>query len=359
VLYYLLYPLHTTFSAFNVFRYITFRTALAILTALIISFFLTPCLIRKFNDWKIKSDKREDVPERHGEKTGTPTMGGFIILISTIIPTLLWSDLKNSYIWVVTFALLSFGAIGFMDDITKLRRKQNGKGISGKTKLFLQILFGLMIAVFLYLKQGFITQLTIPFFKNATPDLGLFYIILCIFIIVGTSNSVNLTDGLDGLAIGPVLTVCSTFLLFAYLAGNIKFAQYLQIFYVRGAGELPILCGAMLGAGIGFLWYNAHPAELFMGDTGSLSLGAGLATIAVIIKQEFLLVIAGGIFVMEALSVIIQVYSFKLRGKRVFKMAPIHHHYELKGWNEGKIVVRFWIRSIILALIALSTLKLR
>jgi len=270
-------------------------------------------------------------------------MGGFIILISTIIPTLLWSDLKNSYIWVVTFALLSFGAIGFMDDITKLRRKQNGKGISGKTKLFLQILFGLMIAVFLYLKQGFITQLTVPFFKNATPDLGLFYIILCIFIIVGTSNSVNLTDGLDGLAIGPVLTVCSTFLLFAYLAGNIKFAQYLQIFYVKGAGELAILCGAMLGAGIGFLWYNAYPAELFMGDTGSLSLGASLATIAVIIKQEFLLVIAGGIFVMEAFSVIIQVLSFKWRGKRVFKMAPIHHHFELLGWAEIKVIIRFWI----------------
>jgi phospho-N-acetylmuramoyl-pentapeptide-transferase len=359
VLYYLLYPLHTTFSVFNVFRYITFRTALAILTALIISFFLTPNLIKKFNDWKLKSDKREDVPERHEAKTGTPTMGGFIILISTIIPTLLWADLKNSYIWVVTFALLSFGAIGFMDDFTKLRRKQNGKGISGRSKLLLQILFGIMIAVFLYLRGDFIKQLTIPFFKNATPDLGIFYILLCVFIIVGTSNSVNLTDGLDGLAIGPVLTVCSTFLLFAYLVGNIKFAQYLQIFYVKGAGELTILCGAMLGAGIGFLWYNAYPAELFMGDTGSLSLGASLATIAVIIKQELLLFIAGGIFVMETLSVIIQVLSFKWRGKRVFKMAPIHHHFELKGWNEEKIVVRFWIISIMLGLFALTTLKLR
>jgi phospho-N-acetylmuramoyl-pentapeptide-transferase len=286
-------------------------------------------------------------------------MGGFIILISTIIPTLLWADLKNSYIWVVTFALLAFGAIGFMDDLTKLRRKQNGKGIKGKSKLLLQILFGLMIAVFLYLRSDFITQLTIPFFKNATPDLGIFYVLLCVFIIVGTSNSVNLTDGLDGLAIGPVLTVCSTFLLFAYLVGNIKFAQYLQIFYVKGAGELTILCGAMLGAGIGFLWYNAYPAELFMGDTGSLALGASLATIAVIIKQEFLLVIAGGIFVMETFSVIIQVLSFKWRGKRVFKMAPIHHHFELKGWNEEKIVVRFWIISIMLGLFALTTLKLR
>ena len=358
MLYHILYPLHTTFSAFNVFRYITFRTALAILTALIISFFLTPYAIRKFNDWKIKSDKREDVPDRHEAKKGTPTMGGFVILVSTIIPTLLWADLWNNYIWVVTFALISFGAIGFMDDVRKLKR-QSGKGISGRTKLSFQILFALMISIYLYGRPDFITELTIPFFKNATPHLGIFYILLCIFIIVGTSNSVNLTDGLDGLAIGPVLTVCSTFLLFAYLVGNIKFAQYLQIFYVKGAGELTVLCGAMLGAGIGFLWYNAYPAELFMGDTGSLSLGAALATIAVVIKQEVLIVIAGGIFVMEAFSVIIQVLSFKWRGKRVFKMAPIHHHFELKGWNEEKIVVRFWIISIILGLIALTTLKLR
>ena len=356
MLYHLLYPLNTTFSVFNVFRYITFRTALAILTALVISFFLTPNLIKKFNDWKLKSEKREDVPERHEAKKGTPTMGGFIILVSTIIPTLLWADLKNSYIWVVTFALLSFGAVGFVDDFTKLRRKQNGKGISGVSKLILQLLFGITIAIFLYQRDDFITQLTIPFFKNATPDLGIFYILLCIFIIVGTSNSVNLTDGLDGLAIGPVLTVCSTFLLFAYLVGNIKFAQYLQIFYVKGAGELTILCGAMLGAGIGFLWYNAYPAELFMGDTGSLSLGASLATIAVIIKQEFLLVIAGGIFVMETFSVIIQVLSFKWRGKRVFKMAPIHHHFELLGWSERKVVYVFWCFSFVMAVIGVISL---
>ena len=356
--YHILYPLHIKFTAFNVFRYITFRTVLAILSALIISFFLTPYVIRKFNEWKIKSDKRADVPERHIEKKGTPTMGGFVILVSTIMPTLLWADLRNYYIWIVTFTLLSFGGIGFMDDIKKLR-SANGKGISGRTKLYLQIFFAFLISILLYFKYGFITELTIPFFKNITPNLGIFYIVLCIFIIVGTSNGVNLTDGLDGLAIGPVLTVCTTFLLFAYLVGNIKFAQYLQIFYVKGAGELTILCGAMLGAGIGFLWYNTYPAELFMGDTGSLSLGASLATIAVIIKQEVLLVIAGGIFVLETSSVIIQVLSFKWRGKRVFKMAPIHHHFELKGWNEGKIVVRFWIISIILGLIALSTLKLR
>ncbi|MCX5804705.1 MAG: phospho-N-acetylmuramoyl-pentapeptide-transferase [Proteobacteria bacterium] len=358
MLYHLLYTLHTKFSVFNVFRYITFRTVLAVLSALVISFFLTPLMIRKFNKWKIKSDKREDVPERHTEKTGTPTMGGFVILVSTIIPTLLWSDLSNSYVWIVTFVLLSFGGIGFMDDIKKLRNER-GKGVTGRTKLILQIFFSLVVGVLLYMKGGLITGLTVPFFKNITPDLGIFYIFLCTVIIVGASNGVNLTDGLDGLAIGPVLTVCLTFMLFAYLAGNVKFAQYLQIFYVKGAGELTILCGAMLGAGIGFLWYNTYPAELFMGDTGSLSLGASLAAIAIIIKQEILLVIAGGIFVIETLSVIIQVLSFKWRGKRVFRMAPIHHHYELKGWNEGKIVVRFWIVSFILALLALSTLKLR
>lgn len=358
MLYHILYPLHTSLSFFNVFRYITFRTVLAILSALIISFFLTPFVIRKFHEWRIKADKREDVPDRHAEKQGTPTMGGFVILISTIIPTLLWADLRNSYIWIVTFALVSFGAIGFADDMAKLVRT-NGKGISGRTKFLLQVVFALLVSLFVFTREGFITQLTIPFFKNATPDLGIFYVILCVFMIAGTSNGVNLTDGLDGLAIGPVLTVCSTFMLFAYLVGNVNFAKYLQIFYVKGAGELTILCGAMLGAGVGFLWYNAYPAELFMGDTGSLSLGAGLAAIAVIIKQEALLVIAGGIFVMETASVIIQVLSFKWRGKRVFKMAPIHHHFELKGWKEGKIVVRFWIISVILGLLALSTLKLR
>ncbi len=358
MLYHLLYPLYSTFSVFNVFRYITFRTVLAILSALIISFVLTPYVIRKFHEWKIRSEKREDVPDRHEEKRGTPTMGGFVILVSTIVPTLLWSDLRNSYIWIVTFALVAFGVIGFMDDFKKLRHA-HGKGISGNMKLVCQITFAIVIGLLICLKSDFRAELTVPFFKNISPNLGVFYILLVIFIIVGTSNAVNLTDGLDGLAIGPVVTVCSTFLLFAYLAGNVKFAQYLQIPYVKGAGELTILCGAMLGAGIGFLWYNAYPAELFMGDTGSISLGASLATIAVIIKQEFLLVIVGGIFVMETLSVIIQVASYKLRGKRVFRMAPIHHHFELKGWNEEKIVVRFWIISIILGLVAMSTLKLR
>jgi phospho-N-acetylmuramoyl-pentapeptide-transferase len=358
MLYHLFFLLHTRITVFNVFRYITFRTVLAILSALLISFLITPRAIKKFQKWKVSNGSREDVPERHEAKKGTPTMGGSVILIAAIIPTLLWADLRNGYIWFAMATLVMFGAIGFMDDFSKLRGQKN-KGVSGKTKLLLQVASGLAVSLLIYFKGSFLTQLSIPFFKHATPDLGIFYVAVCVLIIVGASNGVNLTDGLDGLAIGPVITVSATFLLFAYLAGNIKFAEYLQIFYVRGAGELAILCGAMLGAGIGFLWYNAYPAELFMGDTGSLSLGAGLGAIAVMIKQEFLLVIVGGIFVMESLSVIIQVLSFKYRGKRVFRMAPIHHHFELKGWNEGKIVVRFWIISIILGLVALSTLKLR
>jgi phospho-N-acetylmuramoyl-pentapeptide-transferase len=358
MLYHLFFLFHTRITVFNVFRYITFRTVLAILSALLISFLITPRAIKKFQQWKVSNGTREDVPERHEAKKGTPTMGGSVILIATIIPTLLWADLRNGYIWFAMATLVMFGAIGFADDFRKLRGQRN-KGVSGRTKLLLQIASALAVSLLIYFKGSFLTQLSIPFFKHATPDLGIFYVAVCVLIIVGASNGVNLTDGLDGLAIGPVITVTATFLLFAYLAGNIKFAEYLQIFYVRGAGELAILCGAMLGAGIGFLWYNAYPAELFMGDTGSLALGAGLGAIAVMIKQEFLLVIVGGIFVLESLSVIIQVLSFKCRGKRVFRMAPIHHHFELKGWNEEKIVVRFWIISIILGLVALSTLKLR
>jgi len=358
MLYHLFFLLHTRATVFNVFRYITFRTVLAILSALLISFLITPRAIKKFQKWDFKNGAREDVPDRHETKKGTPTMGGAVILIATIIPTLLWADLWNGYIWLASATLVAFGAIGFVDDFRKLKGLRN-KGVSGRTKLLFETASALAVSLLIYFKGSFLTQLSIPFFKHATPDLGLFYIALCVLIIVGASNGVNLTDGLDGLAIGPVVAVSATFLLFAYLAGNIKFAEYLQIFYVKGAGELTILCGAMLGAGIGFLWYNAYPAELFMGDTGSLSLGAGLGAIAVIIKQEFLLVIVGGIFVMESVSVILQVLSFKCRGKRVFRMAPIHHHFELKGWNEEKIVVRFWIISIILGLVALSTLKLR
>lgn len=358
MLFSLLYGLHTEFSAFNVFRYVTFRTILAILTALVLSFLITPFLIRTFKEWKIRVEKREDLPERHNEKKGTPTMGGVGILICTIVATILWADLRNYYVWILILTLFLFGLIGLLDDMTKLRDPR-AKGIPGRWKFLLQTSSAMLVSLLLYWKSGFITRLSLPFFKNVAPDLGYFYLLLCIFMIVGASNSVNLTDGLDGLAIGPVLTVTSIFMLFCYLAGHAKFASYLQIFHVRGASELTIVCGAISGAGTGFLWYNAHPAELFMGDTGSLPLGAALATVALIIKQEVMLALAGGIFVLEALSVIVQVLSFKLTGKRVFKMAPLHHHFELKGWNEGKIVVRFWIVSIILALIAISTLKLR
>jgi phospho-N-acetylmuramoyl-pentapeptide-transferase len=285
-------------------------------------------------------------------------MGGVGILISSIVPTILWADLGNYYVWILILTLSLFGLIGLIDDVKKLR-SANGKGISGKRKFMLQSASAILVSLLLYWESGFITKLSLPFFKNVTPDLGPFYMLLCVFMIVGTSNSVNLTDGLDGLAIGPVLTVASIFMLFSYLAGHAKFASYLQIFHVRGASEVTIVCGAIAGAGTGFLWYNAHPAELFMGDTGSLSLGAALATVALIIKQEILLAIAGGIFVLEAISVILQVLSFRLTGKRVFRMAPLHHHFELKGWSEGKIVVRFWIISVVLALVALSTLKLR
>lgn len=358
MLYSMLFGLSEYFSVFNVFRYITFRTFLSILTALVISFLITPYLIKRFNHWKVRCGKREDVPQTHERKKDTPTMGGFAILISAIIPTLLWSDLKNSLIWIVIFTLIIFGAIGFADDLRKLRN-ENRKGIPGKLKFSLQALAALILSILIYRHPDFRTLLSFPFFKTLTPDLGLFYIPFAVFVIVGASNSVNLTDGLDGLAIGPTLVVCGTFMLFAYVAGHVKFAEYLQIFYVKGAGELTILCGAILGAGMGFLWYNAHPADLFMGDTGSLSLGAALGVISVLIKQEFVLLIAGGIFVAETLSVIIQVISFRLRGKRIFKMAPLHHHFELKGWSEEKIVVRFWLVSVVLALVALTTLKLR
>ena len=272
MLYHLFFLLHTKFTVFNVFRYITFRTVLAILSALLISFLITPRAIKKFQQWKVSNGTREDVPERHEAKKGTPTMGGSVILIATIIPTLFWADLRNGYIWFAMATLVMFGAIGFVDDFRKLKGQKN-KGVSGRTKLLLQVVSALAVSLLIYFKGSFLTQLSIPFFKHATPDLGIFYVAVCVLIIVGASNGVNLTDGLDGLAIGPVITVSATFLLFAYLAGNIKFAEYLQIFYVRGAGELAILCGAMLGAGIGFLWYNAYPAELFMGDTGSLCPG--------------------------------------------------------------------------------------
>jgi phospho-N-acetylmuramoyl-pentapeptide-transferase len=359
MLYHLLYPLHEVFSFLNVFRYITFRTIYAILTALLISFVIGPWLIEKLRSFQIQQVVREDVPSRHLVKNGTPTMGGSLILAALIIPTLLWADLTNRYIWIVLLNTVAFGILGFLDDSMKIK-DHRGIGIRARYKFPVQVAIGLVTSLVLFYGFDHDSRLVFPFFKNLRPDLGeAGYVLFGILVIVGSANAVNLTDGLDGLAIGPVLIASGTFMLFCYLAGNYRFATYLQIPFVRGSGELTILCGALVGAGLGFLWFNTYPAQVFMGDVGSLALGASLGTIAVITKEEFLLVIVGGIFVMEALSVIIQVVSFKLRKKRVFRMAPIHHHFELKGWPEPKIIVRFWIIGIILGLIAISTLKLR
>ena len=358
MLYHLLYPLHTDYAVLYVFRYITFRTIYATITALLISFILGPWMIATLQRMQIGQTIRKVGPESHFVKEGTPTMGGALILFAIIIPTLLWADLTNLYIWVTLLVTTGYGAIGFIDDYLKVVRK-NSDGISARQKMFWQILIALVAILLLYFVGNFNTNLSLPFFKNVNPDLGLFYIPFAILVMVGSSNAVNLTDGLDGLAIGPMIIAAGTFLLLAYLVGNAKLSNYLQITGIQGAGELAILCGAMVGAGLGFLWFNTYPAQVFMGDVGSLSLGGALGTIAVITKNEFVLVIVGGIFVIEALSVIVQVISFRYWGRRVFRMAPIHHHFELKGWAEPKIIVRFWIISIVLALIALSTLKLR
>jgi phospho-N-acetylmuramoyl-pentapeptide-transferase len=358
MLYHFLYPLASEFHFLNVFKYLTFRTIYAVITALVVSFLLGPWVIRKLQAIQVTQVIRTDGPESHLKKQGTPTMGGALILAAIVIPTLLWADLSNSYIWMVLTIIIGYGLIGFVDDYKKVVEK-NPKGLSPRQKTLYQVLLGLMVGVALYYTPGFSTELTIPFFKNLRPDLGIFYIPFVMLVIFGASSAVNLTDGLDGLAIGPVAINAGTYMLFTYIAGNVKLSSYLQIPYVAGAGELAILCGAMAGAGLGFLWYNAYPAEVFMGDVGSLPLGGGLGALAVITKQEILLVIVGGIFVIEALSVIFQVGSYKYRGKRIFRMAPIHHHFELKGVAEPKIIVRFWVITIILALIAISTLKIR
>ncbi len=358
MLYHLLYPLHTEFSVLYIFRYITFRTIYATITALIISFLIGPWLIQKLQALQIGQSIRKLGPESHFKKEGTPTMGGTLILFAIVLPTLLWADLKNIYVWVTLLVTIGFGAVGFMDDYRKVRKK-NSDGLRPRQKMFWLLLISLAAGMVLFFYPPFQTTLSVPFLKGLRPDLGIFYIPFAMLVIVGTSNAVNLTDGLDGLAIGPMIIATGTYLIFAYLAGNARLADYLQISSVQGAGELSVLCGAMVGAGLGFLWFNSYPAQVFMGDVGSLSLGGALGTIAVITKQEIVLVIVGGIFVMEALSVIFQVTSFRLYGKRIFRMAPIHHHFELKGWPEPKIIVRFWIISIILALVGLSTLKLR
>ncbi len=358
MLYHLFYPLAADIKLFNVFKYLTFRTIYAMITALLVAFIIGPWVIRKLEGLQARQVIRTDGPESHLKKQGTPTMGGVLILASILIPTLLWSDLTNRYIWLALFIIVGYGIIGFVDDYKKVVEK-NPKGLTPMQKISWQVLLAGGVATVLYMLPGFSEELFFPFFKKLHPDLGLFYIPFVTLVIVGASNAVNLTDGLDGLAIGPVSINAATYMIFAYIAGNFKLATYLQMPYVPGTGELSILCGAMVGAGLGFLWYNSYPAEVFMGDVGSLSLGGGLGTLAVLTKQEILLVIVGGIFVVEALSVIFQVGSYKYRGKRIFRMAPIHHHFELKGVAEPKIIVRFWIISIILALVAISTLKLR
>jgi phospho-N-acetylmuramoyl-pentapeptide-transferase len=358
MLYHLLYPLASKLIVFNVFKYITFRAVMATLTALMISFLLGRPLIDYLRAFQIGQTIRDDGPKSHLQKSGTPTMGGLLILFAMLLACLLWTRLDNVYVWIVLGVTVAYGAIGFLDDYLKITRKSH-HGLSGKRKLGLQLVIGLFVGFILWMDPSFKTTLAVPFFKNVQPDLGVWYIPFAALVIAGASNAVNLTDGLDGLAIGPVMICAATYLLFSYIAGHLKLAHYLQVAYVPGAGELSVICGAMLGAGLGFLWYNAYPAEVFMGDVGSLSLGGLLGAVAVVTKHEILLAIAGGVFVIEAVSVILQVISFQTTGKRIFNMTPIHHHFELKGWAEPKVIVRFWIISIFFALMAVSTLKLR
>lgn len=347
--------------AFNVFNYLTLRAVLACMTALAISFVMGPWVIRKLTELKVGQAVRNDGPQTHLVKAGTPTMGGTLILLSIGLTTLLWADLSNRYVWVVLLVTLSTGVIGFVDDYKKVALR-NPKGLSAKAKMFWQSVIALAAGAFLANSASLPanTEFIVPFFKQVAYPFGVVgFMVLTYCVIVGTSNAVNLTDGLDGLAILPTVMVASALAVFAYVAGNAKFAGYLFLPHIPGAGELTILCGAMAGAGLGFLWFNAYPAEVFMGDVGALALGAALGTIAVIVRQEIVLFIMGGVFVMEALSVMIQVASFKLTGKRVFRMAPLHHHYELKGWKETQVVVRFWIITMLLVLFGLATLKLR
>ncbi|MGO9613188.1 MAG: phospho-N-acetylmuramoyl-pentapeptide-transferase [Dissulfurispiraceae bacterium] len=358
--YELLYRLHNYFSFLNVFRYITFRTSLAALTALIVTFVIARPLIRWLKKISMTQQIRDDGPQTHQSKTGTPTMGGIIMVISISISLLMWGNFRNVYVWVMLISLIGFAAIGFVDDYLKVM-KRNHKGLRARYKFGAQLILAFTIGVFLYANPAdpYTTVLNVPFFKKWLFDLGLFYIPFSVFIMVGASNAVNLTDGIDGLAIGLVAVATLANGALTYLSGHAVFAKYLQVIYLPGAGELTVFCGAMLGAALGFLWYNAYPADVFMGDVGSLGLGGALGTLAIVTKHEIVLAIVGGIFVIETLSVMLQVLSFKLTGNRIFKMAPIHHHFELKGWPEPKIIVRFWIIAIILALFSLATLKLR
>ncbi len=361
MLYHLLYPLHEHHALFNVFRYITFRTAMAVLTALLLSLLFGPRFIALLRRLSVAQAIREEAPERHRGKAGTPTMGGLLILFAWIVPTLLWADLLNPYVCLAVLVALAFGAIGFADDYLKVRRRQN-RGLSARLKLLLQLAAAALAGgalLSLPSAWGFEDTVALPFFKAAIFSFGPLFVPFVMLVLVGASNAVNLTDGLDGLAIGSTLIAAATYAIFTYIAGNSVVAGYLQVPYVRGVGEVAIFCGALVGASLGFLWFNCHPAEVIMGDVGSLALGGAIGMVAVLSKQEIVLVLVGGLFVIEALSVIVQVASFKLRGKRVLRMAPIHHHFELEGWAEPKITVRFWILSIFFALLSLSTLKLR
>lgn len=362
MLYALLFPLADQFPVLNVFRYLTFRTGGAVMTALVISFVIGPTLIRHLQvRQKGGQPIRDDGPESHLlTKQGTPTMGGLMILLALALSTLLWMDMSNGFVWVALGLTVSYGAIGFLDDYLKVSHR-NHKGLPGKGKLVLQVAFALAATLWTMrmMPDQFATTLAVPFFKDVLLQLAWFFPVFAVFVMVGASNSVNLTDGLDGLAIVPVMIAAGVFALIAYLVGNAVFSGYLQLHYVPGTGELAVFLGALLGAGLGFLWFNAPPARVFMGDTGSLALGGALGAVSVMTKHELVLAIVGGLFVLETVSVIVQVISFKLTGKRVFAMAPLHHHFEKKGWAEPTIVIRFWIIATILALIGLSTLKLR
>ena len=361
MLFNLFITLTESFSFLNVFKYLTFRTGLSVVTSLVIVFIIGGPLIKYFSKNQITGPIRQDGPIDHIiKKSGTPTMGGIIIIVGMITSTLLWADLSNIYIWTLIFVSLGLGILGFIDDLLKIKYK-NSRGLDSKLKFFGQFLIGLIALIILikYSNHEYLYNLYFPFFKNITLQMGIFFIPFALFVIIGSSNAVNLTDGLDGLATVPVMLVALSFALISYVVGNTIFAEYLKLQYIPDVGELSIFCGSIVGSCLGFLWYNAPPAKIFMGDTGSLSLGGSLAAVAIIAKHEIVLAIIGGLFVLETISVIIQVISYKLTGKRVFMMAPIHHHFEKKGWAESTIVIRFWIIAIILALIGLATLKLR
>ena len=360
MLFYLFEELTHDFSFLNVFRYLTFRAILGVLTGLVICFVVGPAMIRRLGYQQIHQTVRLDGPESHIAKAGTPTMGGAVILVAIVIATLLWADLKNRFIWVMLFTTLSFGAIGWIDDWKKLVHK-DPRGIGAHMKFLLQTIAGIAVAVFLYFsaKTPVETELIVPVFKQFVLALGPWFILLTYLVIVGSSNAVNLTDGLDGLAIMPTVMVAGALGIFAYTTGNVFFANYLGIPYVPGVGEVLVFCAAIVGAGLGFLWFNTYPAQIFMGDVGALALGAALGVIAVVVRQEIVLFVMGGVFVIETVSVMLQVASYKLMGRRIFRMAPLHHHFELKGWPEPRVIVRFWIITVILVLIGLATLKVR